>query len=208
MDFIENIEYRQELNKKVAAGKKLTPSEKEWCKTNPVYNGKYTEPCYQRDIIQLSPNSSYNIKVTLEYSPNDNIFFEIVDVCSPNPEVTIPTIGIPWGRGEIKAHIIDQNPEEKTSKKVKFLGVLISKLRPTSSFVLNSEHGYMSIEYKHQYFKEKMKLYTRESSVLNFAYGMKKELVSDNKVRYTCKNPLADHGVFDDLIFSVEWVKI
>lgn len=194
MNHIEIIQQHVALTQKVLSGKKLTKDEKDWFATNPTFNEKYENPIYQKDVLSLSQNTSYNIKVTLEHI-DDN-----VDM--------IPIFSIVLGKGKIHLESLVLEGGSNNSSCVKSLGLFISKEQPTVSFVFETKNGYMRIEYQCEYYDPKMKLHKRETSVLNFGYGMKKEVVSENKIIYKCKHPLAEYGDFSSLVFSVEWNKI
>ena len=189
MDFIESIKYRKSIDAKSAKREKLTKEEKKWCETNPIFNEKYQEPYYRRDIVELSTNCLYQVTVTLE------------KFCSG----MLPLIGIPLGEGYIVANIVDINTMQSKKAQTKILGVLLSEQYPISSFTLNSKIGYMSIEYQCQYFDTKMNITKIEPSILNFAYGMKKQELAENKVRYSCKHPLNTEMGSDDFVFVIEW---
>ena len=194
MDYLENIRRRKQISKKVNDRYKLTTEEKEWCAQNPLYNEKYEEPCYQSDVIELLPNHTYRITVVLESCNH---------LCD-----TIPLIGVVLGKGEIRAHRLDSSTGEEIEFVTKILGVLISKERPVSSFLLKSKNGYMSVKYECQYFDTRMNLFTRESSIVNLAYGMKKEIINEHKVRYTCKHPLDERNTFKALTFTINWEQV
>lgn len=191
MNYIENINYRHELLQKESFGKKLTSEEKEWCKSNPIFNERYEEPCYQRDILHLPSNCLCNITTTLIHRTKG------VSI--------IPIIGVVLGKGSIYAKSTDLSSGEIKEICTKKLGVLISEERPISSISFLTKNGYMSVEYECKYFDSRMNMYKREPSILNFAYGMKKEEVSDNKIIYRCKHPLSDKNNFSDYVFSLEW---
>ena len=185
MKYIDNINYRKSLDLKILQGEKLSFKEKKWCAENPIFNEKYMEPYYQKDIIKLTPQCSYKIIITVEKFTNSNNM--------------IPIIGTVLGKGEIIANYIicDQK-----SNKVKTLGVVLTPQTPTTTFILKTENGFVNLQYQCEYFDDKMNLYKIESSIANLSYAMKKIVISDCKSKYICKNPFDD---MDDLIFILEW---
>ena len=63
-DFLENIRYRAELDRKAGARQKLTKEEREWLDTTPCFNELYSWPCYQWDVVQLQPKQTYRLRLS------------------------------------------------------------------------------------------------------------------------------------------------
>ena len=193
MNYKENIAYRQLLNQKVCNGYRCTKEEKLWFQVNPMYNPRYDEPRYQRDLIQLKPKQLYQIKVKIELLNHDLMRM-------------IPLIGVAAGKGEIVTvnplFDIDEKQTEKYSTKL--LGVLIDNDRPESQFTVKSQLGLVSVAYQCDYFDPYMKLEKREcSDGVNRLFAMNRKDISSNQVLYECKSPLKED--FDALVFSIEW---
>lgn len=53
MDRIQSMQYRKELLQKI----KITPEEREWLLTNPVYSSKFDVNYLKADMLQLKPNT-------------------------------------------------------------------------------------------------------------------------------------------------------
>ena len=189
MDFIENIKQRNEISRKCFLGIKISAEEKYWCKVNPTFNEKYDFPCYQKDVIKLLESTSYVITVTLEHLDENKII--------------IPHIGVAEGKGNIVAKREAGNGWEEFSTKI--LGVMISKDRPSSTFKFIAKNGYLAIEYECQYFDGNTQTYRSEPSVLNFSYGMKKEVIDESTCRFFCKHPLDEKCNFTSMIFTINW---
>ena len=191
MNFKENIKFRESINNKVYEGKKATKEEKEWFAVNPCYNELYDFPCYQRDIIHLKTNCTYCVTITFESSNS----------C----DMVIPLISVVLGKGEIISNFLLTDSNVKNQSKIKALGVLISNENPISSILFKSANGYMSVKYQSQYFDDRQNIYKREASTVNLSYGMKKEYLNENKVRYRCKGRQDEKNEFDALVFTIEW---
>ena len=189
MDFIENIRYRNKILKKCYSNIKISAEEKYWCRVNPTFNEKYDFPCYQKDVIKLLENTPYIITVTLEHLDENKIM--------------IPHIGVAEGKGNIVAKREAENGLKEFSTRI--LGVMISKDRPSSTFKFIAKNGYLAIEYECQYFDDKINTYRSEPSVLNFSYGMKKEIINENTCRFYCKYPLDEKCNFTSMIFTINW---
>lgn len=194
MDFKENISYREAIEKKVFDSKKLTDSEKRWLFSNPRFNGRYDYPCYQRDIIDISCNRKTRIIINALRLTDEKIVYR--------PIVSVV------GDGEIKVDnaLLDLNGNPVSSKKTRMLVCLIDETRTSVSFDVISKSGLISIAYQCEYYDERTKLYTRESSDgAKLTYGMKKQIVSDHKSLYFCKSPIKPVDDFDSFVFSFEF---
>ena len=195
MNFKENIEYRESLNRKVILGGKLNAEEKEWLIINPTFNPLYDKEIHQRDIIQLIPNQQYFIVITLEHT-------------SVQADEMFPQF---FGITKKDSILFDEHYEVRdindTVKKapVRILGLFNLCENPRQCFVYQCGSGKFGIGYGCEYYDTKMKLHKRESSKCHFGYAMKKEIISESKVRYNCKHPLAEQHDFASLIFTVEW---
>ncbi|MBE6534910.1 MAG: hypothetical protein E7678_08125 [Ruminococcaceae bacterium] len=65
MNYKDNIDYRENLEKKFFSSQKLTDAEKQWCIANPVFNGRFDFPCYKRDVISIPREQNIKIKVNV-----------------------------------------------------------------------------------------------------------------------------------------------
>lgn len=190
-DYLNNINRRKEINTKWMRKEKVTKEDKEWCATNPTYNDRYGDSFYQEDIITLLPKQKYSITIEIESAPYG--------------DKMIPTIGVAYGKGRIWGKTIDQETGQKVDFETKYLGVCLTKNQPTYSFNFVSQLGYLCVEYKCEYFDEISKVYVRQPSIMHYGYAMKKEIVSDNKLRYFCKHAKAEKNDFTSLIFTITW---
>lgn len=164
------------LREKIISQKEITKDDRFWCQTNPAYNPKYTEPVYMADIISFLPNALYNVRVNVESTKEKSAMYPVISVCA--------------GKGEINFDGEAVDLYGRVSKgRVKCLACTAEK----SALKVRSEFGYLGIEYG----------CNLGTSALNFTYGMKKEIITENKVRYFCKHP--DEDNFNTLIFTVEW---
>lgn len=195
MNYKEIIEYRESLNHRVILGGKLTAEEKEWLILNPTFNPLYDEEIYQKDIIQLIPKQQYSIVITLEHT-------------SVKVSEMFPLI---FGITKKDSILFDEDYEVRdingtvTKAPVRMLGLLNFSKNPLQRLTYRCGSGKLGIEYGCEYYDPKTKLHKRESSKCHFGYAMKKEIVSDNVIRYNCKHPLAERHCFDSLIFTIEW---
>lgn len=195
VNFKENIEYRELLNHKVILGEKLTTEEKEWFILNPTFNPLYDNEIYQKDIIQLTPNQQYSIIITLEHtSAQADEVFPIISGITKKDSILF----------DEHYDVRDINGNVKKAP-VRILGLLNLLKNPLQHLIYRCGSGKFDIGYGCEYYDPKMRLHKRESSKCNFGYAMKKEIISENKVRYSCKHPLDDRYDFSGLVFTVEW---
>ena len=81
MNYKDNIDYRENLEKKFFSSQKLTDAEKQWCIANPVFNGRFDFPCYKRDVISIPREQKIKIKVNaLRYTDNAKIYRPVISV--------------------------------------------------------------------------------------------------------------------------------
>ena len=193
INYKENIEYRASLIKKTLTGGKITKEERNWCLENPAFNESYEEEYLMVDVLKLQPNCSHEIRITVEkYSPQRH---EI-----------IPVLGVAERKGVIEttSGLLDLNGNEVPQQQTKYLGMLINPDNPQVCVRFKGEKGLLSVAYQCDYYDERENLYKRQSSSgANLAFAMQKTVISETKVRYSCKSPLGK--TFDALIFTVEW---
>ena len=175
----------------------MTDEEKEWFVLNPTFNPLYDEEIYQKDIIQLIPNQQYSIIITLECARAQvGEMFPLIIGITKKDSILF----------DEDYEVRDINGNAKKSP-VRMLGLLNLSNNPLQRLTYRCGSGKIGIEYGCEYYDPRMKLHKRESSKCHFGYAMKKEIISENKVRYNCKHPLSDRYDFESLIFTVEWEK-
>lgn len=188
----EQIAYRNLILQKAATGVKITKDERTWLLTHPVYNHRYGYPFLKRDIIQLNANKLNVIKLRVEKKEhNDNASI---------------IIGVAGGQGKIitDMELFNFDGEKVDRKDTKILGISVKSKDMEESVKFISKLGLMSVEYECEYYDEKMRVKIVEGSGSASArFSMTKEIVSDNKVRYSCKDPVSDS--YEALVFTVEW---
>ena len=194
MNYKENIKYRETIEGKAYKSEKMSSEEKWWCISNPMFNPKYDFPCYVRDAISVPKDKK--IKVTIEVLDFDK-----------TPNVYRPVIGI-IGNGEILVDfdLVTYSGKKAKCRKTKILIPLVDREYRTETFELFSIDGLVSIAYQCEYYDKFMKLYKREiSDGAYLAYGMKKQVLSENRYIYFCKNPKAQNDDFNSFVFMVNF---
>ncbi len=195
VNFKENIKYRESLNHRVILGEKLTAEEKEWFILNPTFNPLYDNEIYQKDIIQLVPNQQYSIIITLEHTgAQADEMFPIISGVTKKDCILF----------DEHYEVREVNDNVKKGP-VRILWLMDLLKNPLQSHIYMCGSGKLDIKYGCEYYDPKVRLHKRESSICNFGYAMKKEIISENKVRYSCKHALDDRNDFSGLIFTVEW---
>ncbi len=192
MNYKENIKYRETIEGKAYKSEKMSSEEKWWCISNPMFNPKYDFPCYMRDAIFVPKNKK--IRVTIEVLNFDN-----------TPNVYRPVIGI-IGNGEILVDfdLFTYSGKKAKGRKTKILIPLVDREYRTETFELFSIDGLVSIAYQCEYYDKLMRLNICEiSDGAPLAYGMKKQVLSENRYIYSCKNPNARNDDFNSFVFMV-----
>ena len=196
MDYKENIKHRYFIEKKVYSSQKLTDEEKQWLRSNPMFNVRFDFPCYQKDVINIPENYETNVKITvLSYGDKTKIYRPVIGVV---------------GKGTIKVsgELLDIGRRKVDYKETRILIPLFDRNINSTTETVFSKSGLMSIWYQCEYYDERMKLYTIEmSDGAKLSYGMKKSIVSDNEFIYYCKSPTAPNDAedaFNAFVFSVK----
>lgn len=189
----KEILHRENIINKVHNKIKISPEERMWLMTHPVYNVRYGADMFNIAIEHLEPNKWFCIKLTVESISYDNRM--------------IPVIGVPAGKGKIitdlKLHKLSDKPVQLRTP-IKMLGIESISENCEHFFDYFSELGILSVEYECDYFDKRTRLNMREaSSTGNPDLVMRKETIDDHTVRYYCKSPVAD--VFDALVFNIQW---
>lgn len=190
-DYEKEIEYRNSLYN---SGRKLTPEERSWLGTHPLYNCRFGFPILNVAVEKLEPKKWYLITVNAESVAHEGEIGPFIEVS-----------GL---KGKIIAdfELVDYRGNISLGKPVK---ILSSDLYEGECFTVKyfSDLGFLSVGYGCDYFDTVMNLHMSEkSSTWNADFAMKREEISSNKVRYYCKEPMSDS--FDAIIFTVEWNEI
>ena len=196
MDFKKNIEYRRTLNQKVFEGEKLTDAEKQWLKSNPMFNESFEFPCYQRDAIGIPVNFKTKVIITvLGQGDKTKVYRPFIFV-------------IGKGAIEVQGELLNFLGEKVNYKETRMLIPLLDENRTSTCLTVSSKDGLIGIAYQCEYFDERMQIQTREiSDGAKITYAMKKEVVSKNEFIYNCKNPAIkneESTQFDSFVFSVK----
>ena len=196
INFKENIKYRSYLAEKAINKQKITKEEREWLAENPVFNERYEEERFQVDILQLTPNCMCDVFVTVE------VFDDSIDRM-------IPLFGVADKIGSIqcKNNLLDINENISKTNQTKVLGLIIDPPFQKAHFSFQSKKGLMSVGYQCDYYNNRTKLHMRENSAgASLAFAMIKTIISERKIKYSCKSPIADS--FDAFVFCVEWAEV
>lgn len=190
-DYEKEIEYRNSLYN---SGRKLTPEERIWLGTHPLYNCRFGFPILNVAVEKLEPKKWYLITVNAESVAHEGEIGPFIEVS-----------GL---KGKIIAdfELVDYRGNKSLGKSVK---ILSSDLYEGEGFTVKyfSDLGFISVGYGCDYFDIVVNRNICEStSTRNTYFAMKREEISRNKVRYNCKEPLSDS--FDAIIFTVKWNEI
>ena len=175
MTYEEEIRYREELFIKIRNKIKLTPEERLWMETHPVYNSSLGYPFLKIAIETLAANKWYTLKVKLE-----SIAYE---------EKIAPIIYVPASKGKILTDfaVFDFYGKESRGKPIQMLECELAQQEEMKVKYL-SELGLLSVHYKCGYYDLQQKLYVIASSMgANISFAMVREPVNDQTVRYRCK---------------------
>ncbi len=195
-NYEKEIAYRKELWEKER--QKYTTEEREWLSTHSWYNFQLGYPYLNDSVEKLKPNTCYNINVIMESSVYENSVSAIIHEPLYN-QVILPDFPV----------IEVRTKKVKQGKKISMLEISYDNPGKSVDFKYETtELGLMSVAYFCDYFDKvspKVKI-GKVSSDGWIDYAMKREVISDNKIRFHCKSPLKD--TFDALVFTVEWTEI
>ena len=195
MNISDEISFRLGLLEKARRGEKLTPSDRIWLASHPIYHRTLNFPYLNTDIIQISPNVKYAFTI------------ELLE-CTYSGRI-LPVVSAPAGMGKISTarKLNDYNGVEQTGKPVKMLGCKLARECPEFEFTYQSKIGVLGISYECEYYDPKHRLIIRKDSNTgdpNFA--MIREQQTDSKVIYRCKSPSEDE--LSALVFSMSWFPV
>ena len=165
MDEIQSMQYRKELLQKI----KITPEEREWLLTNPVYSSKFGAEYLKADIVHLKPNTKYLLRVCCQrFDPHYPI---------------MPAIAVPIKKhGSLKVdEQFHADAIVKPNSPVKKLSLPMSEEHPSQVY-FKSSSGLLAVTYLCC-----MRKFNRwlESTMLDSA-AMKKTVLAENKFLYDC----------------------
>ena len=192
MNHLEEIEHRKALMARIYKHEKLSPDERLWLKTHPVYDWHLGYPYLKADILSLEPKRPYRIHIRIEHLTYEKQIF--------------PIICVPTGKGAIHTEfpIKDFYGNSKLGKPVKALGLTVDKVRQSTSVRCHADIGLLMVTYMCYYYDEKHQMILADTSDSgSVRLAMLKEVISENKVLYRCKSPISDS--FGSLVFTVEW---
>lgn len=181
----EEIAYRDSIMKKAYNKQKITPEERIWLITHPLYHLTLGAPFLSEDILKVSPNVLYTVKIKQE-----------LVMCENMP---VPIIGVP----PHKKGYIHMNSLEKP---VKILGLIFDGISEPIEVKLKTPDGFVSIGYEYTYYDELQHITVCQKSNSHLGFAMKKEILSDNKILYHCKLPNdKESNCFEKYVFSIEF---
>lgn len=189
MDYKEEIAMRNSI---LAKKGRPTSKDVQWLLTHRLYHPQMGYPILSDDVIDLKPDVKYLITVS--------------EIFSDYHLKIGAEFSVPWGNGEIK--VIDKafsliNKLRKTKEPIESLVVGL-KSKKRKQFIYCSSLGKLGVTYCCQeYITPGNHIIEVSSDGTNLAYAMKKEIISENKYIYSCKNPDRDDD-FNALVFSLE----
>lgn len=179
----DEIAYRSSLLETARKGQRLSADERCWLSTHSAFSTRYGYPYMSMDILKLSPEVKYNITVRL------------ISSCSKH--TLTPTFFVPHGKGHIQ-----WQRQDGTAEKAKMLSTENSNDEPVSCFSFKSEQGLMAVSY-HYKTRDHRGTEFWNSSTIDDRLAMKKTVVKENEVIYSCTD--IDGNDFDKYVFSVSW---
>lgn len=193
-NYKDEIIYREELLQKIRDNVKITPDERIWLITHPIYNQRFGFSFFNVATENLEPNTWYILRINVE--------------CITYTDRIIPIIYAPGKKGEIVADfkLTDLKGNVSLKKPVKMLGFEIDPIHMEAKVKFRSALGILSVAYECDYFDKNHTLHKRQaSSTGDPDFAMKKETLNNRMVRYYCKSPINDS--FDAMIFTIEWTE-
>ncbi|MGM9634641.1 MAG: hypothetical protein ACI3YE_00655 [Candidatus Avispirillum sp.] len=148
----------------------------------PIYNEEYDCDVLRSDVIRIIPDKVYKFIITLETTNGE---YKL-----------IPTITLPEKKGYMKT---------KQADGLYMLSPMLSSTHSVCEIELLSELGCIDISYHCEAYDHRNKAFWGSSKLFR-PLGMKKEIVSPNKVRYYCTDLHSDS--FEQMVFTTEWMEI
>ncbi len=194
----EEIDYRDELMRRVINGEKPTKAEREWKLTHVIYNKLKGYPYMCMDILQFKKKTEY--QVTLRVISNLSEAF------------AAPVIGVAYGKGALtilSGYLEDSHGNISKTNKTKFLGVDISKPGDEDTVTFISDLGLMKVGFQSLEIPKHSPgiRVTHTSTSPYHGLYMRKEMVSDNHVIYKC-NKCDMEDCEEAFVFEIEWSEI
>lgn len=162
-----DIQKRKEISRKAP---KLTKEERLWCMTHRTYNHKFGYPFITKDIIELKPNKTYNIIITM-ISKNYKSYIHPVFSVAVKPGYIL------YGDREVE----DRYGNKSIGKKIRTLCLEIKEEQYVTDFTFNAELGLLEVVYIVTFYS-KSKVYTTTTSGALANLSMLREDVSENEV--------------------------
>lgn len=194
-NYNEQIEHRKAILDRIRRGNRITPDDRLWLATHPIFNRSLGYPYLNADIISLQPNQTFLIRIEVE-------------ACS-YPSRILPVLTVPGKKGAIipSKLLMDRSGNLLSRKPVRMLGVLVDGDNQNAEVHYQSAFGLLGISFECEYYDCKQHLTIREdSNTGNPCFAMYCEKCADNKVLYKCKPPGLDN--FESFCFSVEWFRL
>lgn len=194
-DIYENEKiYRKSIMKKIRNGEKIGNDEREWLVTHSLYNPLYDSVVFNSSVEYVEPNKEYIIEIEIESVSYDKYI--------------VPIVSIPAGKGSLHAdfEVKDIDGKSAPTGNVKSIGIVFSQIPTKVPLAFLSEKGVLSVAYECDYYDEKQKLNLRQASSTGCTdFGILREIVDKNTVRYRCKSPQKSN--FDALVFCIHFNK-
>lgn len=195
MNYKEEIEIRKAIRGKIYDGEKITKEEREWLVTHPVYHEIMSFPVLSVDVFDLKPNTKYII--TLK------------KLSSIYPYKIGAVVSVPASKGKIilDKEVFDMyNQAKKPGTPIKSY-FAVFETNDEESFIYMSTIGKIKVYYGCQYIEKwNNELIYGFSDGADRSFAMKREIVADNKIIYSCKSIESDD--FNALVFSIEWKEL
>ena len=157
------------------------------------HSEKFGMPFLKSDSITIAPNVEYIVTIKLEE-------------CDTEQKIT-PTVAVPQRKGYIKPTQIVYNSDHvpvPNNVTTYVLNTCNTLEYPVSKISFSSDLGCMEIYYQCMVSDHRgTRFWGSSKMVPNLA--MKKEIVSESKIKYYCNDSKSDK--FNSYIFSVEWCR-
>ena len=189
-DYENEIKIRERILQKIREKIAVTPEERLWLVTHPIYNERFGKEVFSTVIERIEPNEWYLLRIKIEkidYSRR-----------------IIPIIEVPAGKGKIitdlKLYDVDLRPTNK--KEVKMLGIEIDTSCTEYTVRYISDLGLLTVGYECDFFDSFQNTVKRESSFSDgYNFAIKRKQIDEQTIEYFCKSPVSDN--FNALVFTL-----
>lgn len=187
----ENIIRRNNLFAKLQKNEALQLSDRLWLQDNPIPSSRYGAPWIIADVIPLEPGKEHIITIQCQ------------KISQPYP--IVPTFTIPFEKGgyiQLKAVVDAKGPVQNMKQSTKLSFRMLPGI--TAALQCRSDSGLLMVSYQ-GWVPDNQPIPMWFESIACNRFAMKKEVISENMIAYSCCGADGTEDVFQ---FLVNWYSV